>query len=64
MPKHNKKLLIQAREIVSLNNNYSISFLQRKLEVGYNRASILMDVLLEEKYSPYIKTKKQTKSCH
>jgi len=45
----NKKLLIQARKIVKKYNNYSISFLQRRLEVGYNRANILMNIIQKEK---------------
>jgi DNA segregation ATPase FtsK/SpoIIIE-like protein len=45
----NKKLLIQARKVVTTYNNYSISFLQRKLGVGYNTATILMNILKKDK---------------
>jgi len=34
----------QAKEIVVSNNNYSISFLQRKLQISYNKASKLMQM--------------------
>ncbi len=43
-----KKLLKKARQIVSKHNNYSISFLQRNLEVGYNRAATLMYIIKKE----------------
>lgn len=46
--KIDKKLLKKARQIVSKHNNYSISFLQRNLEVGYNRAAILMEIIKKE----------------
>ena len=38
-----KQLIRQAKKIVSFHRNYSISFLQRTLGIGYNRASILME---------------------
>ena len=41
----NTDLYKQAKEIIVSNNNYSVSFLQRKLQVSYNRASELMQML-------------------
>jgi len=35
----------QAKEIVLSNNNYSISFLQRKLQISYNKATELMQMI-------------------
>ena len=43
-----KKLLKKARQILEKHNNYSISFLQRNLEVGYNRAAVLMEIIKKE----------------
>ncbi len=40
-----KQLIQQAKQIVSSHDNYSISFLQRKLEIGYNRAAILIKII-------------------
>ncbi len=41
--KTNTDLIIsQARYIILYKHRYSISYLQRKLDIGYNRASILM----------------------
>ena len=42
-------MLAKARKVVKDNNNYSISFLQRTLEIGYNRASTLMKTIQKEK---------------
>ena len=39
----NKQQLKQARQIVLKHNNYSISFLQRTLGIGYNRAAVMME---------------------
>jgi ADP-ribosylglycohydrolase len=45
-------MFAEARKIVKESNNYSISFLQRTLEVGYNRAARLMKTIkMEEKYN-------------
>ena len=33
----------EAKKIVDKTNNYSVSHLQRKMQIGYNRASKLMD---------------------
>ena len=41
----NKNLYEEAKQIVISNNNYSISFLQRKLQISYNRASELMKII-------------------
>ncbi len=40
-----KQLIRRARQIVSFHRNYSISFLQRKLEIGYNRAAVLIEII-------------------
>ena len=45
---YDKKLIARAYKIVKKNNNYSISFLQRKLGVGYTTAMELMDIILSE----------------
>ncbi len=42
------KILKKSKQIVLKHNNYSISFLQRKLEVGYNRAAVLMEIIKKE----------------
>ena len=42
------KLYKKAKKIVEKTNNYSISHLQRKLQVGYNRASDLMKEILQK----------------
>ena len=48
-------MLAKARKIVKENNNYSISFLQRTLEVGYNKASQLIETIKqEEKYNNFL----------
>ena len=39
------KLYIQAKKIVLRDKNCSISYIQRKLEIGYNRASIIIKLL-------------------
>jgi DNA segregation ATPase FtsK/SpoIIIE-like protein len=44
----NKKLLIKAHKVVTTYNNYSISFLQRKLGIGYNTATILINILKKD----------------
>jgi len=43
--KREKDLLNRAFVIVKTTDNYSISHLQRKLEVGYNRAGNLMKII-------------------
>lgn len=40
-----KQLIRQAKQIVFFHHNYSISFLQRKLEIGYNRAAVLIEII-------------------
>ena len=39
------KLYIRAKKIVLSDNNCSISYLQRKLEIGYNRAGMIIEAL-------------------
>jgi len=39
------KLYIRAKKIVLCDNNCSISYLQRKLEIGYNRARMIIEAL-------------------
>jgi len=39
------KLYIRAKKIVLSDNNCSISYLQRKLEIGYNRATAIIELL-------------------
>lgn len=40
-----EKLYTKAKKIVVSDNNCSISYLQRTLAIGYNRASLIMDLL-------------------
>lgn len=40
-----KNLFKEAKHIVITTDNYSISFLQRTLGIGYNRAAELMKVI-------------------
>jgi len=39
------EIYIKAKSIVEKDNNYSISYLQRKLAISYNRASIIIELL-------------------
>ena len=45
-----KILLDKAQQIVKQNKNFSPSFLQRKLAIGYNKARCMIDVIKE----PYV----------
>lgn len=45
----NDSLYNQAKQIVLQSNNYSISHLQRKLQIGYNKASDLIQMIKESK---------------
>ncbi|MCK5536222.1 MAG: hypothetical protein KAI79_05300 [Bacteroidales bacterium] len=45
--KVNKVLLDKAQKIVKQNKNFSPSFLQRKLAIGYNKARCLIDIISE-----------------
>ncbi len=45
-----KNLFKEARHIVISTNNFSISFLQRTLGIGYNRASDLMKIVRKSIY--------------
>ncbi len=42
-----KLLLDKARQIVKKNKNFSPSFLQRKLAIGYNKARDMIDIISE-----------------
>lgn len=42
------ELFDEAKKIVIASQEASVSLLQRKLRIGYNRAAILMDLLEEE----------------
>ncbi|MEA2050471.1 MAG: DNA translocase FtsK [Campylobacterota bacterium] len=44
-PKH--KLYIEAENIIKKSENCSTSYIQRKLEIGYNRAHTIMELLEE-----------------
>ena len=46
--KRDKLLLKKAYQVVEKHNNTSISFLQRKLEISYTKASELIDRILCE----------------
>lgn len=39
------ELLEEAKKVITKNKNLSISFLQRELQIGYNRAANLQDIL-------------------
>jgi S-DNA-T family DNA segregation ATPase FtsK/SpoIIIE len=41
------KLYIQAKKIVLRDKNCSISYIQRKLEIGYSRTSIIVKLLMK-----------------
>lgn len=61
----NTDLYRQAKQIVLSNNNYSISFLQRSLQISYNKASELMRMIKksqvkEETSSTKLTSKKVT----
>jgi len=43
------KLYKKAKVIVLEDENYSISYLQKNLEIGYNRARIVVELLESEK---------------
>jgi len=43
------KLYKKAKVIVLQDDNCSISYLQRNLEIGYNRASMIVELLESEK---------------
>ena len=43
----NKELLDKAQKIVKQNKNFSPSFLQRKLVIGYNSARYMIDIIKE-----------------
>ncbi len=43
----NEMLLDKAQHIVKENKNFSPSFLQRKLAIGYNRARYMINIIRE-----------------
>jgi len=43
--KIDKQLLKQAKQVVLKTNNYSIMHLQRNLQIGYNRAAVVMEII-------------------
>lgn len=45
--KEDKQLLDKAQQIVLKNKNFSPSFLQRKLAIGYNKARLMIDIIRE-----------------
>lgn len=45
-----KNLFKEAKHIVVTTDNYSISFLQRTLGIGYNRAADLMKIVRKSLY--------------
>ena len=44
-----RKMLFEAKKIVHRHKNFSISFLQRKMKIGYNKASVLMEKIKKER---------------
>ena len=40
-----KQLLRKAKKLVSHTRNYSIAHLQRNLHIGYNCATVIMDII-------------------
>jgi len=43
--KIDKQLLKEAKQLISKTNNYSIAHLQRKLQIGYNCAAVIMEII-------------------
>ena len=43
--KQKDKLYIRAKSIVLTDKNFSTSYVQRKLEIGYNRARMIVELL-------------------
>ena len=56
-----KQLFKDAKKVVSKHNNYSTSFLQRTLQIGYNRASDIMKVIKKPKQDRRLFSKKSKK---
>lgn len=46
-----KQLFKDAKKIVNQYNNYSPSFLQRKLEIGYNRAVTIVGIIRPKRHT-------------
>ena len=60
--KIDKQLLKEAKQLVSKTNNYSIAHLQRKLQIGYNRAAVIIEIINKEQQQQirlYSKKKKR-----
>ena len=60
--KIDKQLLEEAKQLVSKTNNYSIAHLQRKLQIGYNRAAVIIEIINKEQQQQirlYSKKKKR-----
>ncbi|MBT5935653.1 DNA translocase FtsK [Sulfurimonas sp.] len=66
----NKRLFKEAKAIVLSNNNFNIAFLQRNMQIGYNRAWDLMDVIKrslinkETRYYKRLVSKNKKKLSH
>jgi DNA segregation ATPase FtsK/SpoIIIE-like protein len=45
MKRDEKKLLREAKKVVLVQRNHSVTYLQRKLGIGYNRAAELMSAI-------------------
>ncbi len=57
-----KQLLKQAKKIVLKTNNHSIAHLQRKLQIGYSRAAVIIEIINKEQQQQirlYSKKKKR-----
>ena len=48
LPKHCESLYLEALKIVKQERKASTSFIQRKLQIGYNRAARIIDMMEEE----------------
>ena len=46
--KSDSKIYKEARELILKENNYSISYVQRKLRIGYNKAAIIVEKLIKD----------------
>ncbi len=57
-----EQLLKEAKHLVSKTNNYSIAHLQRKLQIGYSRAAVIIEIINKEQQQQirlYSKKKKR-----
>jgi len=65
--KKEKKIFKKAYSIVKATNNYSISYIQRTLQIGYNGATDLMKIILKKiirKGNRRLLSKKNKKSLY